>query len=200
MSQHVYRGIDYSAVVACKHDFQPTLRQIKNLIDLADALRREPPPKFDMGQYGSIQDYVLVSHETGLKTLPDEELTPKQMSRIGKEGPDFGTACGAVACALGTGAYWGIGLPKSSKIEDWAEYGEKVYGVDDMRAFYFLFAGNWSGIDNTPEGAAARILMIVAEGPGMLNDQVYLVSTMKEIRDACKPYLSTVIEPKGATL
>ena len=200
MSQHVYRGIDYSAVVACKHDFQPTLRQIKNLIDLADALRREPPPKFDMGQYGSIQDHVLVSHETGMKVLPDDELTPKEMSRLGKEGPDFGTACGAVACALGTGAYWGIGLPKSSKVSDWGEYGEKVYGVDDVYAFYFLFAGMWMHVDNTPEGAAARILMLMTEGPQILSARVYLFDNMREIRDSCKPYLSMPIEPKGDTL
>lgn len=201
MSQHVYRGIDYSAVVFSEHDFQPTRQQVMNLIDLADVLRKAPPPEFDMGQYGSIQDRVAVEHETGMKVAPGDELTPKQMRKIGIKGPDIGTACGAVACALGTGAYWGIGLVPSSRVNSWDEYGMKVYGVDDNDTFQFLFGGAWSNVDNTPEGAAARILLMMVYGPSALLSQAYLDwEGMAIIREKAKPFLTAPIEPKGATL
>jgi hypothetical protein len=82
-------------------------------------------------------------------------------------------ACGAVACAIGHGPAAGV-LVNPKDIErdrygvyvDWEGYARTNFGcrTDTTRRNWWMFAGDWSGVDNHPHGAAARIRYILAHG------------------------------------
>lgn len=149
-TSNVYRGINYN--LKKMTELGVYAEQVHNLIDLADVLRKSPPPKFDM------ETFALVSGDVYYEFL---EVSPKETQELGKRNE-----CGTVCCAAGTGAYYGIGNPK--KHEDWLEYVERVFtGSDDYSEndiFDYLFSSDWEGFDNTAKGAANRILRFVTEG------------------------------------
>jgi hypothetical protein len=68
--------------------------------------------------------------------------------------------CGTVACALGHGPDAGICfLPEERN--NWYQYSQRfIDGDNDL--WYWLFSDQWSVIDNTPHGAAARIRYVLA--------------------------------------
>lgn len=72
----------------------------------------------------------------------------------------YDPTCGSIGCAIGHGPY--AGIPKID--EAWDEYAERVFGVESHpscpthRIFGWLFGSKWTDIDNTPEGAAKRII------------------------------------------
>lgn len=88
------------------------------------------------------------------------------------------TTCGAVACAVGHGPSAGF-LFEKNELEkdcirvltddgnsyewvdilkpDWHAYTGRVFVDSGSSLFDFMFGGGWSGWDNTPCGAAARI-------------------------------------------
>jgi hypothetical protein len=70
--------------------------------------------------------------------------------------------CGAAACAVGYGPTFGI---RAYHNETWDVYAERVF-VDDVEDsdFNWMFAGEWSEYDNTPQGAAKRIDYFLAYG------------------------------------
>jgi hypothetical protein len=73
--------------------------------------------------------------------------------------------CGAVACAVGHGPSAGFLAVDSDFNEDgdinWWKYRNRVFlsplTPNGDEAFYFLFGGDWSAVDNTPQGAARRL-------------------------------------------
>ncbi len=69
------------------------------------------------------------------------------------------TICGTVACAVGHGPNAGIApLP----VEDWVDYTERAFGVGrSTDANMVFFGGIWTGWDNTPRGAGARIAYLL---------------------------------------
>lgn len=78
-------------------------------------------------------------------------------------------SCGSTACALGHAPY-ALGHPRQivqkrfnplGGLEDWDDYGERVFGSLSTQAEGFLFGGEWSRDDNTTVGAAARILTLL---------------------------------------
>lgn len=76
------------------------------------------------------------------------------------------TDCGAVGCAVGHGPY--AGLPKYSA-ESWLEYAARVFGLDVYKkereaAWDWCFHGSWQQRDNSPRGAAQRILYLLHHG------------------------------------
>lgn len=73
------------------------------------------------------------------------------------------TECGTVGCAAGHGPYAGI-IKYSS--ESWNDYVERVFGVGswDTEYWAWLFSAGWVYTDNTPEGAAKRILYLIRHG------------------------------------
>lgn len=85
---------------------------------------------------------------------------------------DFFTDCGTVGCALGHGPY--AGIPKRDS-ETWPDYGSRCFTgpfvpkraynkfTRDYHSMLYkwCFGGVWVDFDNTPEGAAKRILFIL---------------------------------------
>jgi hypothetical protein len=63
--------------------------------------------------------------------------------------------CGTIGCAVGHGPY--AGIPKDEE-EEWGDYADRAFGSVEAKIFRHLFSGNWKYYDNTPEGAAKRIL------------------------------------------
>lgn len=85
------------------------------------------------------------------------------------EQANFKTECGTVGCAAGHGPY--AGIPKHST-ETWTEYIGRVFDVhvipNTPNTLYmewdWLFGADWREIDNTPQGAAKRILYLIRHG------------------------------------
>jgi len=68
--------------------------------------------------------------------------------------------CGSVGCAVGHGPY--AGIPKNEE-ELWHSYSDRVF-VESIRAESWMFDADWELVDNTPEGAAARIEWFLEHG------------------------------------
>lgn len=160
--------------------------KVRNLIDLADVLRKTPPPEFDMESFGSTnvngitsssdlyakeRDKLGEEHLEALanfKTVYGWQDSPQSFKFLGGLGMTAGHTCGAVACAVGTGAYFGIGKPEEYK--DWATYSYATFVVHDA-AWHFLFSDDWVKSDNTAKGAAARILFFLDGKDFLTNDE-----------------------------
>jgi hypothetical protein len=69
--------------------------------------------------------------------------------------------CGTAGCAVGWGPAAGI-APLSCS-ENWDAYTDRVFG-DDGDLWSWCFAPDWDAVDNTPKGAAKRILWALLNG------------------------------------
>lgn len=68
--------------------------------------------------------------------------------------------CGTVGCAIGHSPYAGI-----SKFiyESWSSYSERVFGLCCLSSKWnWCFDSDWAEVDQTPLGAAKRILYLLA--------------------------------------
>ena len=76
--------------------------------------------------------------------------------------------CGTVACAVGHGPAAGIA---SLPYENWDCYSDRVFGLSHDE-WSWCFSSQWSGIDDTPQGAAKRIRYMLEYGvPASAFDQ-----------------------------
>ena len=133
---------------------EPNLEQHRNLYTLAAYLfdYKAPARKFDMGQY-----CIHAEHRT--------IILPMDAAEVFNE-------CKTIACAVGHGPMAGVPVPESlllgyKKIMQWrgekgfwCEYASRAFGVgnyDDPLAKRF-FSAAWVNEDNSPKGAAQRIL------------------------------------------
>jgi hypothetical protein len=118
----------------------------ENLAKLADYLQRPLPIDFDMEYYG-------------LDSSGGDVLYPSKAP-----------SCGTVACAVGCGPYAGIA---PEPVEGWRAYSDRVFDLN-APAWLWLFSTDWSEIDNTPQGAAARIRWLLDKGlPGNWKSQMF---------------------------
>lgn len=70
--------------------------------------------------------------------------------------------CGTICCAAGHGPLIGI---KAHLGEDWTVYIDRVFLDDNSIAdFSWMFSGQWTQVDNTPQGAALRINWYLEHG------------------------------------
>jgi hypothetical protein len=74
-------------------------------------------------------------------------------------GP-LSTNCGTVGCAIGHGPYAGI---EKIQGETWGEYSDRVF-VESTEDFLYMFGYSWRYVDNSPTGAAKRILFFLQNG------------------------------------
>ena len=90
--------------------------------------------------------------------------------------------CGSVGCVLG---HCTILDPKPERIPiygygyiDFVTWSEEFTGLAfKSPAWLFCFSGDWSKVDNTPQGASNRILTLLDKGlPANWEDQMYGVS------------------------
>jgi hypothetical protein len=101
-----------------------------------------------------------------LDTVPDDKFEMRAFA-INRDGESLWDIedyhCGTAGCAVG----WApkAGFPILDTDSDWTAYSTRIFGLawDDYR-WDWCFAGQWSGHDNTPKGAAARIRHIVNHG------------------------------------
>lgn len=77
--------------------------------------------------------------------------------------------CGTVGCVVGHGPY-ALGVQKEAA-ECWSEYALRMFGTNSdgftflqRPVFSFLFSGQWRSVDNTPYGAAQRIIFFLDGG------------------------------------
>ena len=72
--------------------------------------------------------------------------------------------CNTAGCAVGHAPYV-QGLPKPFVEEDWAGYSERIFDLDeDSGEWEWCFDSVWGDVDNTPHGAAERILQLISTG------------------------------------
>ena len=115
----------------------------KNLLKLAAGLLSLPKntEKFDMVTY-------FVSPKLGDTSLPTKVVE-----------------CGTAACAVGWAPTFGI---KPKKNEDWEEYSYRtLIGASlfiSADEWDWCFHSHWSHTDNTPQGAAKRIIWLLLHG------------------------------------
>jgi hypothetical protein len=69
--------------------------------------------------------------------------------------------CGTVACALGHGPAAGICFTPDDN-RSWWQYAFNHYTDGDMDLWNWLFSDRWYSVDNTHQGAAARIRYVLA--------------------------------------
>ena len=133
----------------------------KNLKLLADFLAKSPiePDSFEMATF----------HESC--------ITPKTAyEKVRNTGINY---CGSAGCAVG----WApavAGIPKPLKGEDYTTYSCRVFELEDDtsldgREWSWMFSGDWSSIDNTARGAAARIYALL-DDPSILHELHSLVN------------------------
>jgi hypothetical protein len=72
--------------------------------------------------------------------------------------------CGTVGCALGHGPVAGIYDPTDDDELSWEGYCGKYFMLWDSPAAEWCFGVAWEDVDNTPHGAAKRILYMLNHG------------------------------------
>lgn len=84
------------------------------------------------------------------------------------------THCSTSACAVGHAPYV-EGLPKPEVDESWVGYSVRIFGlVSSSYEWEWCFSGEWADADNTPHGAAKRILWLLEHGlPEDFHEQLY---------------------------
>lgn len=117
------------------------------------------------------------------------------------------TTCGAVACAIGHGPsagflfqqdelahkeLWNIDKNAYDRILTplWHNYSTRVFCNSEGDFAYewqFMFGSAWSGADNTPIGAAARIRMVVNELGDHDFDSLYYATDPETYEHHIKP-------------
>lgn len=115
-------------------------------------------------------------HEANLRTLAAYLLRGElraefDMNRFSESDSEYKrTTCGSVGCAVGHGPYVGI---NKNNCEGWFDYSDRVFGLDGAGAGWkWCFDADWDQVDNTPAGAAKRILWLLENGlPDNWNEQ-----------------------------
>lgn len=147
-----------------------TPEQRANLRKLADWLKElKDPEVFGMQNYVSIQDNPCVfSYDHALNKMVSL-VTEKEKILQEKSEPVEKVIheCGTVCCAIGMTPF---AFPKEAKefVSDnpitsdsywdgWHNFSEGLFGVLDVAYWGWMFESFWAEIDDTPEGAAARI-------------------------------------------
>jgi len=70
-------------------------------------------------------------------------------------------SCHTIGCALGHGPSAGI---LKLEGEEWLAYGNRAFNGRDCDGYFWIFRGTWGDVDNTPRGAAKRILCLLRHG------------------------------------
>lgn len=79
-------------------------------------------------------------------------------SEVDDESAEYLTNCGSGGCAVGHAPYAGI---TKRPEECWPSYERRAFGYE---ARDWCFHSSWQNVDNTPQGAAARIRVALSQG------------------------------------
>lgn len=121
---------------------------------------------------------VKVQRRLNLLLLADFLDTPRRRLHFGMACFDLEDPkkCRTVACACGHGPLAGIPMTRSERQwGDWGDYADRVFiGRNNVELFEWLFDAEWDSVDNTRQGAAARIRYYLKHGiPDDADDQLY---------------------------
>lgn len=131
-------------------------KQQKNIRALIDYLSKLPTTyeQFDMGSFYTNEVYV------------SESKLPCELKKI-KETVH---TCGTVGCAIGH-APFASGTIKPRPRESWSDYSFRFLFGNDVdqynstmeqdKVWEWCFGGEWSNYDNTPQGAAKRMKVLL---------------------------------------
>lgn len=126
------------------------------------------------------------THEQNLRKLAAYLLALPE----GYERFHMASFCGTSACALGHGP--DAGIPRQS--DDWMRYAAESFGLGStaqhwvLHSWQWCFSPDWAKVDNTPHGAAKRILWMLENG--VPDDAI-----LQECGKASLCYAATAIEP-----
>ena len=99
-----------------------------------------------------------------LETLPQEKFHMLNY-KLDKRGNILSVneySCGTIGCALGW-APTALGNT-CTHYKSWEEYNELNLGITTSADWDWCFSGDWVYIDNTPKGAALRLVYLVNNG------------------------------------
>lgn len=151
MTSHTYRGITFTV-----NEDRHTLQHYINLLDMAYFIQNSPPPEFDMSDYAVLDSGARTYLETAFDFY-GVTPGPNKLRNLNESNNICGTSC----CAIGTAAFHGVGGFDLDGMT-WDDYSYEAFGFASFAATWdFLFNLVWARIDNTPEGAVARILSYV---------------------------------------
>ncbi len=120
-------------------------------------------------------------NKNNFKTLATYLLNLKDTSSFDMGRFSCGTfdgTCGSLGCAVGHATRC---IRKIKTTETWCEFQKSLFGVNthldvniqNRVAWVWCFSNNWKGTDNSPYGAARRILWMLKNGvPGDWNEQM----------------------------
>ena len=151
-------------------DFQVSPEKKANLRKLAEFLLANGEAiykagRFDMGQYiGKVREGLEGSDYPFLEL----DVKPSGAANFHRN------ECGTVGCAAGYGPVAGIGSELEISQTGWYFYVQDTFTGGNSEVYAWCFAAEWTQIDNTPYGAALRILK-------MLDDPIGLSKSLTEI-------------------
>lgn len=133
------------------YDYGLTEEQRANLAKLADYLETQAKSE----TFGMREFYVVIDEDDD-----DGDFIPPDAPEA-VEHP-----CGTVACAIGHGV--SAGVPVIEGEYNWVDYANRAFGADiyhgGSEVWNTCFSPDWSRVDDTPTGAAARIRHVLAGG------------------------------------
>lgn len=110
------------------------------------------------------QEANLRKGAEGLMNLPSERPFDMKLYRGDGGKPSDPHDCETVGCALG---YFPMWIPAQEGEKRWNDYEARATGLGlsyGGSAWIWCFGMDWAGIDNTPQGAARRILHMLDNG------------------------------------
>lgn len=138
-------------------------QQLNNLMRLARGLLALPEyaPQFSMRAFRSEPGEPHLTLTSWTSTGPYATAEPP---------------CGTVACAVGYApAILNVPMPEFEESawkmnQGWMEFSYRTLGSLPSGLWEWCFDGSWRGIDNTPHGAAARIVHMILRAPDLPYD------------------------------
>jgi hypothetical protein len=119
------------------------------------------------------QEANLRKGAEGLMNLPPDQPFDMERYRSDDSEPPDPHDCGTAGCALG---YFPMWIPPQEGEKHWSDYEARVTGLGSSYgngSWGWCFGADWAGIDNTPQGAARRILHLLDNGlPDDWQDQM----------------------------
>lgn len=142
-----------------------TNEQFHNYRKLAAYLSKVADSKhFDMGSFA----YKMVPEDDDDGEIYEihVSLEPDKVAVLTNTCTTDHHDCGSAGCAIGHALFAGIGKGAPElEWDSWWSYTERNFGTSDGRnAFTWCFGSEWKSYDNTPKGAAKRILYMLDNG------------------------------------
>ena len=110
---------------------------------------------------GLTKTQIANLHKLAMYLLDEKNLKAEFDMELFSDAPEDAHVCGSIGCAVGHGPYAGI----IKKEKTWRGYCFNAFGIErDSCEWWYLFTARWCDFDNTPKGAARRIIRFLSSG------------------------------------